>query len=193
MFSPVHRAASVAAIGLFGSLLANDAHGQVAVHPSTVAPAAWERFAIRVVGREDGAIIGIRVDVPEAIAVLGVEGTPARWSAQLIEATDSTPQAIAWSGGLLAYRQFREFAFLGRVMGHSKRNQLVFPIRLTLEDGREVPWRGGRGDPRPAPRVQIVGTARVSAGGALAAAGVAFAIALIALAVAGGKKKGPNG
>lgn len=156
---------------------------QVAVAPAATTPAAWERFAVRVVNGADTAITSVRVAVPAAVTVLGVEPPPG-WTFTVQPATDSTPLTVAWTGGTVARGEFREFVFLGRVAGDARQRQLVFPVALARTGGDTVDWAGQPGMRRPAPRVSIVGPTRLSIRGTLAVAGGAVAIALVALALA---------
>src|SRR5712691_5944488 len=114
---------------VFSSLLlslasASDVAAQVSIHPGTVQPAAWERFAIRVFNQTDTPTVAVRVEVPEAIAILGVDAGR-MWPFKTIAATDSTPQRIEWRGGQLIRGEFREFAFLGRLKADARQEDLV--------------------------------------------------------------------
>lgn len=168
---------------LFTAFCAFPLAAQVSVAPTTVEPAAWERFAIRVAGAGDSAVVKIRVDLPDAIAVLGIEPIPG-WTFAHAMATDSTPATVTWTGGSLVGVEFREFALLARVAGDARRADLVFPVHITFAGGSEVRFAGPPGSPRAAPRVAIVGGSDLSAKGAFAMAGVAIALALVALGVA---------
>lgn len=152
------------------------ARSQVAFHPTTTTPAAWERFAARVVNATgDTTIVEVRVDVPGAVTVLGVEPVPG-WEAVQVPGTDSTPHRITWRGGTVAAGDLREFSFLGRVAGDAGRATLVFPVAITRANGDT--------DRRYAGRVTIEGPTRLSARGALAMAAAALGLALVALLVA---------
>jgi uncharacterized protein YcnI len=155
---------------------------QVVVNPGTVTPAAFERFAFRVVNQSDTPTVAVRVTVPEAIQVLGVNA-PAGWTALLTPATDSAAPIIEWSGGRLERGAYDEFAFLGRVAADAKPgSELIFPVRLTRANGATADWAWG-GDARP-PSVTIVGVTTVSAAGAFALAGAATGLAILALVLA---------
>lgn len=165
------------------SLTAMPLRAQVSIHPSSVEPAAWERFAIRVTGAGDSAVVTVRVDVPSAITILGIEPPPG-WTFASAEATDSAPASVTWRGGPLRGLEFREFAILGRVAGDARHEDLVFPVQITFSGGGTVHYSGPASSSRAAPRVAIVGTAALSAQGAMAMAGIAIALALVALGVA---------
>lgn len=155
---------------------------QVALDPASVTPAAFERFGLRVVNQTDTPTVGVRVTLPEAIQLLGVNA-PAGWTAALKPATDSAAPVIEWSGGQVARGGFTEFAFLGRVAPDAKPgSELVFPVRLTRANGATVDWAAG-GAGRP-PTVAIRGTTVVSSSGAFALAGAATGIAILALVLA---------
>jgi uncharacterized protein YcnI len=145
------------------STFAPTAQAQVSIHPRSTTPASWERFAIRVVNGTDTATTGVRVDVPDAVTVLGVEPT-AGWTTRRDAGSDSSPQFVEWSGGKLLRGEFLEFAFLGRVIGDARRTDLVFPVTLT----------------------------QLSVRGVTAIAGTALGVALIALilAIARGRRSG---
>lgn len=155
---------------------------QVVLDPPSVTPASFERFAFRVVNRSDTPTVAIRVTVPEAIQVLGVNAPPG-WTAQLTPASDSAAPVIEWSGGRLDRGAFDEFAFLGRVAADARPgSELVFPVRLTRAGGSTVDWAWG-GEGRP-PTVAIRGTAVVSSAGAFALAGGAAGLSILALVLA---------
>ncbi|HEX9729913.1 MAG TPA: DUF1775 domain-containing protein [Gemmatimonadales bacterium] len=157
------------------------ARAQIAIAPSGIEPTAWERIAIRVVNQSASAVVSVRVDVPDAIGVLGVD-QPEGWTITITSPSDTAPQAIEWTGGRLDRGAFREFAFLGRLAGNVKQRTLVFPVRITREDGTTVSWsRGGEGT---APTMAIRGSTTISSWGAFALAGVAFGVALVAAALA---------
>jgi uncharacterized protein YcnI len=154
---------------------------QVAIHPTAVAPASWERFGLRVVSQADSPVVSVRLLVPDALSVLGVDAPPG-WTARHAAATDSTPQAIVWTGARVERGQFREFTFLGRLAADARRRELVFPVHLTRADGSTLEWsRDGAGAPLV---VLIQGTTRLSPWGALAAAGAAIGLASLALVLA---------
>ena len=163
---------------------------QVDLDPPTVKPAAWERFALRVVNQTDTAFTRVRLMVPEALMVLGVEPI-AGWTFEVVATTDTSPQYIEWSGGDHVRGEYREYAFFGRLPPDARRNELVFPVQLTRSNGSVVEWNR-RGDPGRAPTVQIVGTTGVTAWGAVGLAGVAVGIAVIALALAVAGRKSPQ-
>ena len=160
---------------------------QVDLEPATVKPAAWERFALRVVNQTDTAFTRVRLTVPEVIMVLGVEPV-SQWTFQLTASTDTTPQFIEWVGGNLLRGEYREFAFFGRIPGDARRSQLVFPVVLTRASGSLVEWNRRRDTGAP-PTIQIVGTTSVTAWGSVALASVAVGIAVIALALAATARK----
>lgn len=177
--------ASLAVFALGGLLGTSPAAAQVAVHPLTTTPGAWERFAIRVTNPSDTPVVAVRVAVPAAITILGVE--PAEgWSVQ--PENETRPQTISWMG-TISRGELHEFAFLGRVAGAARRTDLVLPVTLIRADGSELPWTAPLGSPRPAPRVQIVGTARLSGSGTLVVAGGAMAVAVLALVLALAKRR----
>ena len=154
---------------------------QISIYPPSIEPAAWERIAVRVVSQSGPATVDVRIDLPDAIGVLGVDAPPG-WTARFVPATDSGPQAIHWSGGRIEQGDFREFAFLGRLAADVRQRQLTFPIRLVKEDGTTIAWaRGAEGAP---PRIRIEGTTTVSSWSAFALAGAALGIAVLALILA---------
>jgi uncharacterized protein YcnI len=174
------RAAAVLAL-IAQAVAATPAEAQVAIHPTAVAPASWERFGLRVVSQYDSPVVSVRLLVPDALAVLGVDAPPG-WTAHHIAATDSTPQAIEWTGSRVERGEFREFAFLGRLAADARRKELVFPVHLTRADGSTLEWsRDGAGAPLV---VLIRGTTRLSPWGALAAAGAAIGLASLAMVLA---------
>lgn len=148
---------------------------QATIHPRSTTPAAWERFAIRVVSGTDTPTVAVRVRVPDAVTVLGVDA-PQGWSSRTGRDRDDAPQVVVWSGGTLLRGTFREFAFLGRVRGDARQTDLVFPVTLTRADGST--WEDRE------LRVRVTGRTRLSVRGVTAIAGTAVGMAVIALVVA---------
>jgi uncharacterized protein YcnI len=174
-------------VPFFCALIALPADAQIDLYPPTVKPAAWERFALRAINQTDTAFVGVRLFVPEAVMVLGLQPLTG-WEARLIPSGEGTPQAIEWNGGELAKGEFLEFAFFGRLPSDVRRQQLVFPVHLTRATGSVVEWdRGGSG---AAPTVRIIGTTTVTGWASLALAGVATGLAALALALALSKRRG---
>lgn len=155
---------------------------QVALDPPSVTPAAWERFALRVVNQTDTPTVAVRITLPEAIQVLGVSA-PSGFTPRLEPATDASAPGIEWSGGRVERGALVEFAFLGRVDPNARPGaRLVFPVRITRANGATVEWtRGGAGQP---PVVTVQGTTAISASGAFALAGAATGLAILALVLA---------
>jgi len=176
---------SLAGLVLFAAF-STPARAQVDLHPATVKPAAWERFALRTINQTDTAFVAVRLAVPEALMVLGIEPLDG-WQVTHAAASDTTPQIIEWSGGELLRGEYLEFAFFGRLTADSRKQELVFPVHLLRATGTEVVWDRRSGD-GAAPTVQIVGTTGVTSWAALALAGVAVGIAALALALAVSKR-----
>ncbi len=154
---------------------------QVAIAPATLVPGQRDRFAVRVATRADSPIVAVRVEVPAALGILGVDAPPG-WTARVVAPTDSSPPAIEWQGGRLETAGFREFAFFAQLGFDARRRALVFPVETRSADGTVRRWRtGGDG---PAPTVQIRGATMVTAGGAFAFAAAAFGLAALALVLA---------
>lgn len=154
---------------------------QVSINPRTVVPADLVRFAIQVANPSDTPVVTVRVEVPEALAILGVDA-PTGWTRRQTAATDTTPQAIEWSGGQLGRREFQEFAFFTRLSANARRTILFFPVRIVRADGTIRDWRlGGYGQ---APEVEIRGTVGVTAGGAFTLAAAALGLAALGVALA---------
>ncbi len=174
---------------LLGSLAAAaPAAAQVSISPDAVEPGTTVRLALRVVTASDAPTVAVRVEVPEAVVVLGLDA-PAGWRAAWIEATGSTPRAVEWTGGPLARAEFREFAVLVRVPADVRRGRLVFPVALRAADGTVRAWRpDGVG---PAPAVEIRGRALVTPGAAFALAGGAVGLAALALGLALSRRDRP--
>lgn len=177
---PTSRTICLAACTLVALIVSAPLCGQVTVYPSVTEPAAWERFALRVVNQTDVPVTAVRLAVPDVLTVLGVD-SPQGWTVQHVTATDSTPQSIAWSGAILSRGQFREFPFLARLPADARRKELVFPVQITKQDGSTVEW--GPSGAGSAPRVTIRGTTAVSAWGAFSFAGAAMGVAVLALAL----------
>jgi uncharacterized protein YcnI len=153
---------------------------QVVMQPNAVTAGTIARYALQVANLREVAIAQIRVQVPPALTLLGVDA-PAGWTARSVPATDTSPLAIEWTGGALAPHQLREFAFLARLTATAAQHELVFPVELRGADGRTTDWAGSGA--APAPVVQIAGGLGVTAGGAFALAAGAFGVALLAIAL----------
>jgi hypothetical protein len=155
--------------------------GQVSISPRTAEPADLVRFAIQVANPSDSAVVFVRVEVPEALLILGA-GAPPDWTARPVTATDSTPAAIEWSGGRLDRGGFQEFTFFTRLGANVRRTTLVFPVRLGRADGSTRDWRpGGMGRP---PEVEIRGTVGMTPGAAFTLAAAALGLAVLGIALA---------
>jgi uncharacterized protein YcnI len=166
-----------AAVVAFAPALA----AQVTIAPATFVPGQRDRLAVRVATRADSPIVAVRVEVPAALGILGVDAPPG-WTARVVAPTDSSPPAIEWHGGRLGHGEFREFAFLAQLGFDARRRTLVFPVETRSADGTIRRWRtGGDG---PAPTVQIRGATVVTPGGAFAFAAAAFGLAALALVLA---------
>ncbi len=154
---------------------------QVTIAPRTVQPADLVRFGVLVANPLDEAVVAVRVEIPEALAILGVDAPPG-WVALVTAATDSTPQAITWDGGQLVRGGFREFTFFTRLAATARRTTLVFPVRLSRADGTVRDWRrGGEGQ---APTVEVRGSVGLTVGGAFTLAAAALGLAALATALA---------
>ena len=162
-------------------VIAPTSAAQVSINPRTVEPADLVRFAIQVANPTDTAVVAVRVEVPEALAILGVDA-PGGWTQRLVTATDSTPQAIEWSGSQLGRGEFREFAFFARLGANARRTTLFFPVRIGRADGTTRDWRpGGYGQ---APEVEIRGTVGITPGAAFTLAAAALGLAALGVALA---------
>lgn len=154
---------------------------QVALEPTTIEPAAWERFALRVVNQSETPVVAVEIALPDVLQILGIDQPPG-WAAELVRATDSTPPSIVWWGGEVPRGGFREFPFMGRLPADARRRELVFPVTLGRADGSETVF--GPGGQGRALAVAISGTTGISAWGAFALAGGAMGLAVLALALA---------
>jgi uracil-DNA glycosylase len=169
-------------VALLVAWMAPNARGQVAIDPDNMRPAAWERIATQVVNLTEDTILGVTVEVPDVIMILGVDA-PTGWSYAQRVGSDTSAQAVSWTGGRIARGDTRSFALLGRLKADVRRNTLVFPVNLTYSSGETARWGDPRGEERPAPVINIVGTTTLSASGSLALAALAIAIASVALAL----------
>jgi len=154
---------------------------QVSIRPLSVVPAQHERIALRVVNPSDTPLVAVRIEVPSVLTVLGLDEPPG-WTARLIPATDTTAQAIVWSGGALHRLEFREFAFLARPAADAKTLPLVFPVRLHRADGAVRVW--GPGGIAPAPTIEISTATGITNGAAFALGAAGVGLALLALTLA---------
>jgi uncharacterized protein YcnI len=149
------------------------------MQPASVIAGSVSRFALQVANLRDVSITQVRVQLPPALTILGVDA-PAGWTARSLPATDTSPLAVEWTGAL-APHELREFAVLARLTATAAQHELVFPVELRGADGGTTAW-GGSGA-APAPMVQIAGGLGVTAGGAFALAAGAFGVALLAIAL----------
>ncbi len=173
---------------LLSASLAGSTSAQVAIHPTTIRPAAWERVAVRVVNQTDVSTVAVRLDVPEAFDILGVEPL-INWSITLERATETTPQYIEWTGGDLGRWEFLEFSFFGRTGPDVREKQLIFPVTVTKSDGSLHEWNTRDGASAPPPVIQIVGTTEISSWGAFAIAAAAMGLSLLSIALAVSRKR----
>jgi hypothetical protein len=172
---------------LLTALSARTIAAQVALAPSALEPATFERLALRVANPDSSPIIRVRLAVPVALAVLGVDA-PSGWRWRLEPASDTTPTVIEWSGDSLAAGAFREFPVFIRLQADAQPLTLVFPVRLDHADGRTTVWdRGGNAAP---PTMVIRGTTFLSTSGAVALAGGALGVAALALVLALHRRRG---
>lgn len=159
----------------------HSAAAQVALAPAGVEPAAFERLALRVANPDPSPVVRVRLEVPNAFTVLGVEAPPG-WTWRRTPATDTSATVIEWAGDSLQTGSFREFAVFARLESDALPLTLVFPARVTHADGRVVTW--DRDGDAPPPTMEIRGTTLVSAAGAVALAGGAIGLAALALVLA---------
>lgn len=162
-------------------LLTRAATAQVALSPASLEPATFERLALRVANPGPSPVVRVRLAVPVALTLLGVDA-PAGWRWRLEPATDTTATTIEWSGDSLPAGAFREFPFLARLQADAQPLTLVFPVRLDHADGQTAVWDRA-GDAAP-PTVDIRGTTVLSVRGAVALAGGALGVAVLALVLA---------
>jgi uncharacterized protein YcnI len=169
-------------LAVFTLLLAGalPAAAQVAISPTTTTPAAWERFALRVINQTDTPTVAVRIEVPAAVMVLGVEPVTG-WTFETAQSPDSGPTTITWRGGMVKKGEYGEFPFLGRLKADARREVIVMPVQIERQNGSVVEWRRRANEPYPAPRVDVAGTVRVSASGALMMGALAMGVAILAL------------
>jgi uncharacterized protein YcnI len=170
-------------MALVALLLAAPVNAQVAIAPSTTQPASWERFSLRVINQTDTPTVTVRLEVPAAISVLGVEPLQ-NWIFETGAVPDSGPTVITWRGGSVRRGEFGEFVFLGRLKGDARQEDLVFPVRIERANGSVVEWRHGRGADYAAPRVEVAGTVRMSGSAPVFLSVLAMGIALVAVVLA---------
>jgi uncharacterized protein YcnI len=162
-------------------------HAQVMLAPPTTTPAAWERFALRVANANDTTIVTVTIRLPDGARLIGVDA-PAGWTPRYRAATDSTAQAIEWSGSSIPRDHFREFPFLARIAPDLRSGDLVFPVRITRANGASVEWAAGGAGAPPAVRVNSITVVTPAAAFALAAFALGLAILAMTLALSGRRK-----
>jgi uncharacterized protein YcnI len=161
----------------------SSASAQVAISPLTTMPAAWERFGLRVINQTDTPTVAVRIEVPSALTFLGIEPRTG-WTTDITQLPDSGPTVITWRGGAIKKGEYGEFPFLGRLKADARQEDLVFPVRIERANGSVVEWRHPEGQDYAAPRVEVVGTVRVTTGAAVMMAGLSLGVGLLALVVA---------
>ena len=154
---------------------------QVSVRPTTIVPAMHERVAVRVANPSDTAVVRVRVNVPDVLVLLGADAPPG-WTARVVAGTDTSSQAIEWSGGSMARHEYREFAFLVRLPTDARRNPLVLPVTLGRAAGADLVW--GPGGMAAAPEMAVRGTVELNPRGAFMLAAGALGLAALAAALA---------
>ena len=146
---------------------------QVSVRPTAIVPALHERVAVRVANPSDTAVTRVHVNVPDVLVLLGADAPPG-WTVRVVDATDTSSQVVEWTGGSIARREFREFAFLVRLPADARRNNLVLPVRLGRAAGTDLVWGPGTGSVGAAPELGVEGSVGVTPRGAfMLAAGAA--------------------
>jgi hypothetical protein len=136
-----------------------------------------------VINQTDTPTVAVRLEVPAAISVLGVEPLQ-NWIFETGSLPDSGPTVINWRGGSVRRGEFGEFVFLGRLKGDARQEDLVFPVRIERANGSVVEWRRGRGEDYAAPRVEVAGTVRISTTGQIFLSVLAMGIAMVAVVLA---------
>lgn len=154
---------------------------QVSLAPARVEPSAFERLALRVANPDSSPVTRVRMEIPDVLAVLGVDAPPG-WTWHLTPGTDTSAAAVEWTGDTLRRGAYREFAILVRPASDVRDITLVFPVLVEHADGRVLSWTRG-GDARP-PTVALRATTGLSPLGVVALAGGALGVAALAVALA---------
>jgi uncharacterized protein YcnI len=162
------------------------AYSQVMITPGSITPAGWARFEVAVVNSRDNEVTSVRVQVPEIISILGVDGVDA-WTFEAHLASDTTAQFIEWTGGTLSRGELETFSFLGRLAADAKERSLLFPMTIARGDDLQVVDARESGV-----IVQIIGSTILTPWAGLGVSVLAFAVAMIAIGLAVAKGAGPN-
>jgi uncharacterized protein YcnI len=157
------------------------AFAQVMITPASITPAGWARFDVAVVNSRDQQVTGVRVEVPEIIAILGIDSNDG-WTYVSQRASDTTAQFIEWTGSVLSRGDLETFSFLGRLAGDSKERSLLFPMTIARgDDIQEIDAR------ESGVIVQVIGSTILTPWAGLGVAALAFAISMVAIGLAVGK------
>jgi uncharacterized protein YcnI len=107
---------------------------------------AFTKFVVRVPTEKPIPTTGLRVLIPAAITVIGVQPMAGGWKAGF-EEQKGRVVAIVWTGGQIAPREFDEFAFLAA--GPHQAATVSWDALQTYQDGSVVRWTGAPGSDTP--------------------------------------------
>jgi len=143
-------------IGLAAAALATSASAHVTVAPQASAPAAREKYELRVPNERKSATITVEIRFPAGMRVSAVEQKPG-WHAEALRDSAGNLTGVRWIGNLPP-EQFTEFGLLGQ--NPAGGSELVFTATQAFADGTKIEWSGAANSKTPAARVRLVRGAR---------------------------------
>jgi len=143
-------------IGLAAAALATSASAHVTVAPQASAPAAREKYELRVPNERKSATITVEIRFPAGMRVSAVEQKPG-WHAEALRDSAGNLTGVRWIGNLPP-EQFTEFGLLGQ--NPAGGSELVFTATQAFADGTKIEWSGAANSKTPAARVRLFRGAR---------------------------------
>lgn len=135
-----HGRFALAALSALGAAAtAVPAWPHVTVTPAQSAPAATQRYCVRVPGEKPVPTTRVEVQFPGGLQVTGVEA-PQAWAATTQKDRDGRIVGAIWEGGRIVQKEYLEFGVLAR--NPDTAATLAWKAIQTYRDGSEVHWIG---------------------------------------------------
>ena len=143
------------------------ASAHVTVQPKEAPADSYQVFTVRVPTEKEAATTGVKVVIPEGVAVSRFE-PKFDWTYEVEKGADGAITSVTWkaTGTGLSGTEFGDFRMSGKVAADAK--ELVWKAYQTYADGEVVEWTGAPDADKPA-SVTVVTAATGDAHGAAAA------------------------
>lgn len=132
--------------------VASVAWAHVVVTPEEVPADSFEVLTVRAPNEKDIPTTEVKVEVPEAFTVVGVQPVPG-WNYEF-ERQGGVIRSITWSGGEIKAEEFQQFPF--QASTPEEGGEFTFAATQTYEDGSVVEWTGAPDSDQPASVVEVV-------------------------------------